>query len=126
MNYNITCVLTWEISENKKGMTLTIPPEWKKQILVKIIWPSLINDCYSIFPLKMIIDGVTQPIQVDSVILKSILNKYMLKKLIWYHSMKKIGYLTKHVYSDLSNYFNGFKIINIQYLNFEENIYISS
>ncbi len=55
--------------------------------------------------LKTSIDGVTQPIQVDSVILKIILNKYMLKKLIWYHSMKKIGYLTKHVYSDLSNYF---------------------
>ncbi len=32
--------------------------------------------------LKTSIDGVTQPIQVDSVILKSILNKYMLKKLI--------------------------------------------
>ncbi len=75
------------------------------------IWPSLINDCYSIFQFKMSIDGVTQPIQVDSVILKIILNKYMLKKLIWYHSMKKIGYPTKHVYSDLSNYFNGFKIL---------------
>lgn len=33
INYhNITCVLTWEISENKKGMTLTIPPDWKKHI----------------------------------------------------------------------------------------------
>lgn len=33
INYhNITCDLTLEISENKKGMTLTIPPDWKKHI----------------------------------------------------------------------------------------------
>ncbi len=62
--------------------------------------------------LKMIIDGVTQPIQVDSVILKSILNKYMLKKLILISQHEKNLVIWQNMFTVIYLIiFIGFKIL---------------